>query len=130
MKTMPGVVEDQPMTKFDLSELEGEERAHYAVIVAEPGPFHGEHPSCPYFWDICLDGGYDGDLEGYGLVVGVTPDDRKVFPDLAGTDVVVLDESDVGFVRMRRFTLAEYEKFVNDLPTEPAGEWSIPDDED
>jgi hypothetical protein len=119
------------MSQFDLSDLEREERELCESIVAQLGPYYGEHPACPYFWEICLDGAYDGDLGDYGFAVDVTPADRRVFPDLAGTDVVVLiDAPDSGIVSMRRFTAAEYEKFINELPTEPAGEWSIPNDED
>jgi hypothetical protein len=118
------------MSQFDLSELEAKERQHYQAVVAEPGPYQGEHPACPYYWEVCLDGAYDGDLGDYGFAVDVTPADRRVFPDLAGTDVVVLiDAPDSGVVSMRRFTTAEYQQFINDLPTEPAGEWNIPDDD-
>jgi hypothetical protein len=115
------------MSQFDLSELERDEREHYESIVALPGKFYNEHPACPYFWEICLDGAFDGYLGDFGFAIDVTTYDRRVFPDLAGTDVVVLiDAPGSGVVSMRRFTLAEYEKFINELPTEPAGEWSIP----
>lgn len=74
-------------------------RQAYNAMVKRPGKFEGEQPWCPYFWDMLLEGGFsDYENEDGSATVGISPDDVKLFPELADCDTATLKEDDNGFV--------------------------------
>ena len=66
-------------------------------VIKSPGKFEGEMLYVPYFWDLGLEGDYDFDEDGvFGFEIST--EDIAQFPELAGVKVLLLEESDTGFV--------------------------------
>jgi hypothetical protein len=69
------------------------------IIIKTPGKFEGEPLWAPYYWDLALEGNADMDdcVEGgYGFKLDAS--DVEVWPELKGTPMILLFESDNGFV--------------------------------
>jgi hypothetical protein len=66
-------------------------------IIQSPGKFEGQMLYVPYFWEKCLDGQSDIDIDNvYGIEV--LNADTAEFPELEGINTLALEESESGFV--------------------------------
>ena len=66
-------------------------------IIRSPGKFEGEMIYVPFYWDVFMNGLADRD-NGRVLGFNVSPDDKKMFPELRRRRTVRLIERDDGFV--------------------------------
>ena len=73
------------------------DRTYYEDLVKGPGKFEGEQPYVPYYWEVYLDGFADSD-NGEQLSFVVSPEDKKLFPELKNRKRIKLIETDQGFV--------------------------------
>jgi len=70
----------------------------YKELVTKPGKFEGEARYVPYYW---LEAIADYEQRKYGFWVGcykVSPEDKKLFPELKRRKVVKLFENNDGFI--------------------------------
>ncbi len=76
--------------------------------IVSPGKFEGQPIYAPHFWERVLNGGADEEVTLGGTPhnwLTISDDDRAQFPELTaypftepGTDMIVISESDDGFV--------------------------------
>ena len=66
-------------------------------FISSPGKFEGEPRYAPYFWDLYLNGAYDGE-ENDALYWYVEAEDIALFPELQKVKRVFLSTTDQGFV--------------------------------
>jgi hypothetical protein len=66
-------------------------------MIKSPGKFEGENDYIPYFWEIGLDGCFDGEDNGIWLF-NVTNEDLCKWPELEGVKTIRLHEREDGFV--------------------------------
>ena len=74
--------------------------------ITDLGKFEGEPMYAPYYWQQGLEGSWDEDENGvYFFVLGQT--DYDMFPQLAGSYGLAIEESDQGFVSVTVFETRE-----------------------
>lgn len=92
-----------------------------AGYIKNPGKFEGERTYVPYYWQETLDGGCDTEYVGDKpyFVVQIEPKDRFIFGIPEAVQIIVLEESDQGFVSGTAYEdVAEWETALEEARSE------------
>lgn len=86
--------------------------------IQDPGKFEGEHWSTICLWDRAMDGEGDSIFDEFEVLltaIHLSEDERREYELPDDAEVVVLWETEQGFVEMQTWTEWEWNAILNDI---------------